>query len=59
MALLRIHEIGQPVTPYVQIARPDHWIKNVFVLPGILGALSFNPDKANLDMFDLLQSACC
>ncbi len=23
---------------YIQIARPDHWIKNVFVLPGVLFA---------------------
>lgn len=29
--------------PYVQIARPDHWFKNIFVLPGILLALFFHP----------------
>ena len=22
--------------PYIQIARPDHWFKNIFVLPGIV-----------------------
>ena len=27
---------------YIQIARVDHWIKNVFVLPGILVALSID-----------------
>ena len=30
------------VRPYVAIARPDHWVKNVFVLPGIVVALSFD-----------------
>ena len=29
---------------YAKIARPDHWIKNVFVLPGILLAYFFYPD---------------
>lgn len=29
---------------YVQIARPDHWIKNVFVLPGIILAYFFHPE---------------
>jgi len=25
--------------PYIQIARPDHWIKHIFIVPGIcLGA---------------------
>jgi 4-hydroxybenzoate polyprenyltransferase len=32
--------------PYVQIARVDHWVKNVFVLPGTLVAVSIDP--ANL-----------
>lgn len=30
--------------PYVQIARPDHWVKNVFLLPGIVIAYFFHPD---------------
>ena len=25
--------------PYIQIARPDHWIKNVFIVPGVILAL--------------------
>jgi 4-hydroxybenzoate polyprenyltransferase len=28
---------------HIQIARVDHWVKNVFVLPGILFALSIDP----------------
>lgn len=31
------------VIPYLQIARFDHWIKNVFVLPGALVALTVSP----------------
>jgi 4-hydroxybenzoate polyprenyltransferase len=31
--------------PYVQIARPDHWIKNVFVLPGIVVAFSLDHSR--------------
>src|SRR2546430_1016199 len=27
---------------YLQIARVDHWVKNVFVLPGIVVALSLD-----------------
>lgn len=28
------------VLAYLQIARPDHWVKNVFVLPGVVLAMS-------------------
>lgn len=30
--------------PYLRIARPDHWFKNVFMVPGILLAFFFQPD---------------
>ena len=30
-----------PVSYYVGIARPDHWIKNVLVLPGMASAMAF------------------
>ncbi|MDA0321389.1 MAG: UbiA prenyltransferase family protein [Verrucomicrobia bacterium] len=31
------------VSPYIKIARPSHWLKNVFVMPGFLLALYFEP----------------
>ena len=31
------------LTPYIEIARPDHWFKNVFMLPGVVLALIFSP----------------
>jgi decaprenyl-phosphate phosphoribosyltransferase len=31
------------VADYVRIARPDHWIKNIFVLPGFAVALALVP----------------
>jgi len=36
-----------PTSDYIKIARPDHWIKNLFVLPGIPLALFFFPQYAN------------
>ena len=35
--------LGRRVAPYVEIARIDHWFKNVFVLPGIGVALYADP----------------
>jgi decaprenyl-phosphate phosphoribosyltransferase len=32
------------VRPYVDIARPDHWFKNGFMLLGVILALSYQPD---------------
>lgn len=29
--------------PYVKIARPDHWIKQLFIVPGILIAFFLVP----------------
>jgi decaprenyl-phosphate phosphoribosyltransferase len=36
------------IKPYIQIARPDHWIKNIFLLPGIVIAYFFQPALWNL-----------
>ena len=33
---------------YFQMARIDHWVKNVFVLPGFLVALSVDPGRFRL-----------
>jgi len=32
------------LAPYIEIARPDHWFKNIFMLPGVLLALFFSPE---------------
>jgi decaprenyl-phosphate phosphoribosyltransferase len=32
------------IKDYVAIARPSHWFKNLFVIPGILLAYGFSPD---------------
>jgi 4-hydroxybenzoate polyprenyltransferase len=29
--------------PYLSVARPDHWFKNIFALPGYLAAVLFTP----------------
>lgn len=38
--------------PYIEIARPDHWFKNIFLLPGILLYFYFHPEA--LQDFSLL-----
>ena len=46
--------------PYVAIARPDHWIKHVFILPGILIAQVLDP-KSEFRLANValgLLSAC-
>lgn len=35
---------------HIQIARLDHWFKNVFTIPGIVVALSIDPGKIGLDL---------
>ncbi|MCU1262605.1 MAG: hypothetical protein JWO80_5490 [Bryobacterales bacterium] len=40
---------------HVQIARADHWVKNVFVLPGIIVVMSLEHDKwSSLDWVKVL-----
>ena len=48
--------------PYVQIARIDHWIKNVFMILGIVLALFYEPDLFAWDSIPpllLAVSATC
>lgn len=50
-----------PINQYIKIARPDHWFKNIFVLPGFLFALL---ETNNIDGYHInkliigLLSAC-
>jgi len=46
--------------PYIQIARPDHWFKNIFVLPGIVLVFFFEhlPLDASLALNILIGLAC-
>jgi len=37
---------GSAVWPYVQIARVDHWFKNVFMLLGVILAVFYQPNLA-------------
>lgn len=32
------------LSPYIEIARPDHWFKNIFMVPGILLYFFFYPE---------------
>ena len=32
------------IIPYIQIARPDHWFKNIFILPGVVLVYFFFPE---------------
>jgi decaprenyl-phosphate phosphoribosyltransferase len=36
---------------HIEIARPDHWVKNVFVVPGIVVALSVDPAHLTLALW--------
>jgi len=46
--------------PYILITRPDNWFKNVFILPGILLALFFNPQLLSVPMLlDVLMGMAC
>ena len=39
------------IKPYIQIARPDHWFKNVFMIPGIVLAFLFTEITPDLNLF--------
>ena len=41
--------------PYIQIARPDHWFKNIFMLPGVVFATYDSPNLLSWSLIpDLL-----
>ena len=35
---------------YVSLARPDHWFKNVFMLPGVVVAIYIDPSLLGWDL---------
>lgn len=40
---------------YIKIARPDHWIKNMFILPGIvMGLMMFGVDRLLPSMWNIV-----
>lgn len=43
--------------PYIQIARPDHWFKNVFMIPGVVLALYETPVPLTADIVSSLLLA--
>src|SRR5690349_12351053 len=42
----QVPPISHGLRPYLSIARPDHWFKNVFMVAGIVLALFYHPDAA-------------
>lgn len=36
------------IKPYIQVSRPDHWVKNIFAIPGIVVAIMIYPNSINL-----------
>ncbi len=45
------------VAPYIAIARPDHWLKNVFVFLGVLLAAFYRPEVIRLSSLPILLYA--
>jgi 4-hydroxybenzoate polyprenyltransferase len=39
----------EKVVPYIQIARVDHWFKNIFILPGIVAVVFLQPETKSWD----------
>ncbi|MGH7095931.1 MAG: UbiA family prenyltransferase, partial [Stellaceae bacterium] len=51
--------LAHSLRQYVQIARPDHWIKNIFVLPGVAAALAVAPHGSHWNPVALLLGLVC
>ncbi len=45
------HDVSTGIPVYLRLTRPDHWFKNVFMLPGVLLALFFRPALATWATF--------
>jgi 4-hydroxybenzoate polyprenyltransferase len=46
---------------YIALARPDHWVKNIFILPGTLIAWIYSPhpeESLPLRLFICISAAC-
>lgn len=41
---------------YLKIARPDHWVKNIFIVPGIITALLLVENSWGFFLLSPLQS---
>src|ERR1700682_5608273 len=55
----RIDPKSGSLPAYFRMMRIDHWVKNVFVLPGILVALSIEPHRIDwIDIFVGLLAVC-
>src|SRR5262249_53452608 len=60
-AVVELHPIASPaavsrsplqrVLPYLAIARPDHWFKNVFMLLGVLLVCFYHPELLHANIF--------
>ncbi len=43
--------------PYIEIARPDHWFKQIFMLPGVVFAVYDSPELLSLEIIPTLLLA--
>ena len=54
--------VWRKITPYISIARPDHWFKNVFMLGGVVFAAFYSPEAISgfpvVTLLIGLASAC-
>ncbi|MDA1264500.1 MAG: UbiA prenyltransferase family protein [Planctomycetota bacterium] len=55
--LVERRPLSAVIWPYVQIARPDHWFKNAFMLLGVALAFFWRPDLFTLETLGVLTSA--